>query len=183
MIPQLDSDGFLPPGRYRTDLNEVKQRFVAGAKSEPPSLRDDLWTDLERCIKFTQQAAGEVAALWVGGSFLSAKPKPGDVDVVFIIDQALLIRAQADATSAQWLGLLANNQLSAHGFRLDTFLIPWRVMPEVQAGSRAEAYFRDRGHWDDFWQRRRSGPKGSPATRADAMPVSGYLEVIVDGYK
>jgi hypothetical protein len=182
MIPQFELDGFLAPGRYRTDVAEVQQRFVATAQSTPANLRSDLWTDLERCVSFTKQAVGNVAALWLGGGFVTVKPDPSDIDVVFIIDQLAVLKAKNDPQSDAWMALLANNGLSAHGFRLDTFVIPWRVMPEVNRAPRADAYFAERGHWDDFWQRRRSGPKGSPKVRADAMPLSGYLEVIVDGY-
>lgn len=154
------------------------------ATSSPQSHRAELWAELVKAIAFTKQAVGSVAAVWVAGSFATTKADPGDIDTTFIIEQSAFNRALKNQAQAQWVGLLANNSLPPQDFRLDTFVVPWRVMPDIKRGmTRAEAYFAERGHWDDFWQRQRTGPKGSASVRSDAIPRRGYLEVIVDGYQ
>ena len=125
-----------------------------------------------------------IHAAWLGGSFTTGKPDPDDLDVVFVINAAALARI-TDAAARNLLGLIASNGLkAAKGYRVDTFILEWEPIAEPgdlrPVGD--EEYYSWRGHWDDFWQRQRTGGKNDPATLEDAIPRRGYLEVRFSGY-
>jgi len=67
------------------------------------------------------------------------------------------------------------------GLQVDAFLIQWHPTGTQLGGD--PSYVGQRGTWDDFWQRKVAKPDRNPPQRAHAMPVRGYLEVIIDGYK
>jgi hypothetical protein len=77
MIPPLDEDGNLPPGIYLGAPEEVVARFGCG-----PQERAVEAAELADFVQWARQNG--VKRLLVGGSFVSAKATPNDVDVVIL---------------------------------------------------------------------------------------------------
>ena len=48
MIPPLNDDGFLPPGRWGAALDEVRDRFATG----PTPRRAEVWAGFEQTPAF-----------------------------------------------------------------------------------------------------------------------------------
>lgn len=183
-IPDLTgSSGLLPLGRYRCSLSEVRDRFVSHSDFARSTTRPKIWQDWLQA-KDTLKSIVPVHAAWLGGSFTTAKLDPGDLDVVFVVSgpSATALR---DPTARTALALFATNRLgSVRGWSLDTFVLEWEPIAEPgqlrPVGQ--EEYYSWRGHWDDFWQRHRSGGKNNAAVAADAIPRRGYLEVRFSDY-
>lgn len=81
-LPQLDHRGAVPSGIHRVDLAEVVERF--GTENDA---RKALTQQLARHLRDLRPA---VAGVVIGGSWLSAKPVPGDVDVDWIARRGAL---------------------------------------------------------------------------------------------
>lgn len=75
-IPQHEKDtGYLPPGSHSATLPEVRKRFGTGRK------RSGLMAELEAVV--AELWAHAVADVWIGGSFVTDKRRPDDVDVIY----------------------------------------------------------------------------------------------------
>ncbi|QSE94164.1 hypothetical protein JWS13_38985 [Rhodococcus pseudokoreensis] len=171
----VDAGMFLPPGRVRTTLSEVRDVWGFNAH------RQNLLDEFEKFLALISKVVG-IEAYWLSGTLLSDKEVPSDVDVVFVINEDKINSLAAGAkrlVTAKGLAELADRR----NLRVDGYVLPWRVRPSVTIESEDEEYLRLRGYWDDFWMRRRSVPKGDPPERLCALPRRGYVEVIVDGYK
>lgn len=182
VIPNIDlSTGHIPPGRYRTTLDETRAFFV-DATSFGGTQRAAIWEEwLE--VTAALRAVVPVISVWLSGSFISAKQGPSDLDCTYWIDVADLAAVQADPQKNTQLGaFFQNGWLKTQGLRVDPYLGTWRpIIDPVTRMSEDDAYYWGRGHWDDFWQRARSAP-GTPASRLDTFPRRGYLEVELDGH-
>jgi hypothetical protein len=77
MIPPLDEDGNLPPGVYQVALEEVVARFGRGSQERAVEA-----AELTDFVRWARQNG--VKRLLVGGSFVSAKAAPNDVDIVIL---------------------------------------------------------------------------------------------------
>jgi hypothetical protein len=184
VIPHLDPDtGLLPLGRHRCTEAEVKAAFVLATAFADSATRADIWSDWESGLQVLQSAI-VVHAAWLGGSFTTAKVNPADLDVTFLVNAAdLRTRGPQDQ---QVVALFAKAGLvkARLQLRLDTFVVPWECVPRPQLGMNLlqDRYFWARGHWDDWWQRRRLTPKTDPPRPEDAPPRRGYLEVPFSDY-
>jgi hypothetical protein len=82
-IPRLQSDGFLPPGKHRASVNDVREHFVdAFPTSETRGHVFELWR---------RQTAAVIEIMpiithWIGGSFTTAKVNPADIDIVMLLN-------------------------------------------------------------------------------------------------
>jgi hypothetical protein len=77
-IPQFQSDGYLPEGLFAASEAEVTFRFGASNRHRRRLiLRVRRWIELARQI-------GAIRLL-IDGSFVTAKPKPKDVDAVVLL--------------------------------------------------------------------------------------------------
>lgn len=184
MIPRLTAHGALPRGRYPATIAEVESAFVVDPRWASSTTRKIVWNDWTQVTAQARKVV-PVAAAWLGGSFLTDKSDPDDLDVVYIIDS----RQAAAVTSPLHRGFLsvlsqgdALRQL--RGKRLDTFVVEWVPDPDGQRTARGfEDYAANRGYWDDLWQRRIGGSKMAPRVPWDALPKRGYLEVILDDFQ
>lgn len=178
--------GYLERGRHRMTEAEVHARFVGHADFAGSTTRPDIWDEYEIGRDLLRSKV-RVHAVWIGGSFLTAKVDANDMDALFII------------SASDFAGLDANGQrvvssfvadpatgVRGHGFTtLDSYLVAWQPFSPLSptGGPEQLQYTAGRGYWDDFWQRDRfSKVKGSPADWRDALPVRGYLEVELDAY-
>ena len=85
-IPDLDGEGVLPVGVHECTLDEIDQRFGAFNVSDK---RIELVKQLRRYCEQLKKV--DIASfIVVDGSFVTAKPEPGDIDIL------LVLRADAD---------------------------------------------------------------------------------------
>ena len=80
-IPDLDATtGYLPPSEHFASLDEVLEVFGTGGfrrKELAPELRW-IWDQLRD---------RGVTQMWVDGSFVTAKKRPGDIEVVYLVPE------------------------------------------------------------------------------------------------
>jgi len=88
MIPEFTDDGFLPPGIHVASLEEFRQRFNMFTGSDQ---RLRVFERFERLFLDAQQS-GIVQRVFVGGSFVTAKPDPNDFDCILVLDPEILGR-------------------------------------------------------------------------------------------
>lgn len=166
----------LPLGRYSVSIDE----FAASQFVQQNKRRLDIWEDFEQLLEGVRGAAGNVSACWIGGSYLTEKPHPSDIDCVFVIDHALLSSARLDDKKRAVLNVVSNGQAKFKWELLvDAYILEWHPRNGMDEGTqlRKEQYLQARGFYDDFWSRTRTG-----SVREQSVPQRGYLEVIIDGY-
>jgi hypothetical protein len=79
-LPAFNPEGDLPPGVHRATLAEVLQRFGQGSKQR--TFVADRLSRVYHLAASTQRLARFV----VFGSFVTAKPEPGDVDLMLLME-------------------------------------------------------------------------------------------------
>lgn len=80
-IPDLNGDGLLPEGIHDCTLVEIGVRFGRfGASDRRVRLFEQL-----RALVEEERQAGVAVEFIVDGSFVTAKPEPGDIDLVIIL--------------------------------------------------------------------------------------------------
>jgi hypothetical protein len=127
-----------------------------------------------------------VNAAWLYGPFLSDQLKPDVVSCVYWAEDLELSKAHLDPASANILRAFAQRGTLRRvaGLQVDTFLVAWYCQPDAQIEDHyLPGYLERRGRVDDYLQRMRYRPTGSPPVREDALPRCGYVEVIVDDYQ
>jgi len=77
LIPDLNENGYLPPGIHPAALGEVVERFGAGSEVRIAQAQSLQWL-LPLC-----HAAG-IERLVINGSFVTDVPEPNDVDCVLL---------------------------------------------------------------------------------------------------
>ena len=77
-LPELDHQGFLPPGVHICTLDEVKSRFGSFRASDR---RPRLFARLLEFVRELQRS-GFFAALVIDGSFVTEEPAPNDIDLI-----------------------------------------------------------------------------------------------------
>ena len=75
MIPDFNSEGYLPPGIHDCTLHELEERFTFNLK------RKILFEGLIRLIH--KLGSIHCKVVYIDGSFVSSKQLPSDVDVCF----------------------------------------------------------------------------------------------------
>jgi hypothetical protein len=80
-IPPLDEEGYLPPGVHLCTLEEVDEHF-GGSQGSNRRLR--LFARLKEYVRDARQT-GMAVALFLDGSFVTAKPDPNDIDLGLVL--------------------------------------------------------------------------------------------------
>ena len=80
--PEFDNNGDLPVGIHQATLAEVLQRFGTGTVQ-----RHLVGQRLERIYKLAV-STGQAVRFVVFGSFVTAKPDPGDVDIFMLMEDS-----------------------------------------------------------------------------------------------
>ena len=172
MIPPLNRDGLLPPGRWGGSFAEVEQMFVVGKSA----LRQQIWVEFQNAFNLLHGVT-KISRVWIGGSFTTDKPNPGDIDVVFIIRNDVLEAVQKDPWKNKMLDIFAKRKVKEFlNMRVDSFVLPW-----VLSSDQVEKYYSRRGYWDDFWERTRTPTEADLPLESAVYQRRGYVEVIVDG--
>jgi hypothetical protein len=193
LIPELDdSTGHLPPGRFRVTLTEIHARFVAHDEFKTSPTRQAIWEGFVAYMtawhrvedRLTAETGGKplVMCVWLGGSFVSRRWDPDNLDLTVLVDGELVdsCRGKPGIGGVRKLshrdGMLATFKVSPCIVRYRYFRSPFR--PQLVGNPDIEDYVMLRGAFDDWWQRVRPDgePKGEP-TRETASVRRGYLEV------
>lgn len=109
-----------------------------------------------------------VSAYWIGGSFVSGKDRPADIDFTAIIDGG---SSTPDSSAlADWTNPAKKWAHQVHPdvgrlLQLDAYGLV--KLPDRHPGM--DDYHQTRGYWDDWWQRSRA--TGEALAR-------GYVEVV-----
>ena len=111
-IPLLDADGFLPVGVHDCTLEEVKARFRS---FQTTNRRPQLFAKLEAFLKEVR-AAGIVQSVLVDGSFVTTKPEPNDIDLIFVLAPGH--NFSADLSPTEYNVLSKRRVYRQHGFDL-----------------------------------------------------------------
>jgi hypothetical protein len=180
LLPPLEQEtGWLPPGRYHSDLDELHARFVAAEVYAVASRREELWSQWELHRSLMEAFAGGIERLWLAGSFVTSKLEPSDVDMVYLLPAKEYDQLQAEdlghldeLTDPQWC--------RKQGMCIDAFLLRvpgetefWRLTPESLVDADRSSFLQ-LGIYDEIWQRTRNGTRGSTRRAADRR---GYVEV------
>lgn len=181
MVPEFQKiDGakrdVLPLGRYLACFDDLKERYVP----EGDSNRQAIWSAFQDVLTQLKNILGSVAAVWIGGSFITSESNPQDIDVVFLITENVFNAATTDvAKFALWV--LSDNESIPQRLNplVDGYLL---VVPPTEVelnGVTGVQYATQRGYWDQFWSKTRFVDKSDERW---LYPTAGYVEVIVDGY-
>ena len=96
MIPQLNDDGYLPPGIHRATLDEIAVRF-----GREPELRRVQMQSLRWLVDLAKRVG--IQRIIVNGSFVTDKWEPNDIDCVLLRGHGFPLDQAADAEL--WEGL------------------------------------------------------------------------------
>ncbi len=129
-IPPLQEDGLLPPGLYVADMDQIAERF---GKSTPR--RQELFERLRMFVELAQHCGA--LRMFVNGSFVTAKPEPGDVDVVIWLGTKYLELLEQNDESAIRLEEMFDTRQPKEAFWVDT---------EQKWSGWVEFFSRARGH-------------------------------------
>lgn len=133
-FPPLNDEGDLPPGVYPGTLIEVLRYFGQGSTQR--------LTVSDRLIRIHQfaSATGHLVRFVVFGSYVTAKDKPEDVDIIMIMDDAF----DLSAVTGEAALIFDHMQADAH-FGANVF---WTRRSSALGGEQAMV---------EHWQVRREG--------------------------
>lgn len=185
-VPSLNPmTGELPLGRHHCTVDEFEASFLADTQFSSSTTRPTIWTHWELARDALAKAVPVLAA-WVGGSFTSVKLDPSDMDIVFLIDGHAADQLPESSQERQLISVFSHGPRfhAPAGRLLDTYVLAWHSIPNPSddAAGLGPGYYQARGHWDDFWSRKRTTPKGTTPIHADSVPRRGYLEVKLSDY-
>ncbi|MFD4857806.1 DUF6932 family protein [Streptomyces atratus] len=192
VLPDFTSEGLLPPGRFSVTMEEAEDLLVRSPAFECSSSRTTLWKGFEQYLNrfgvledsYPQKLQGRplIHRVWLGGSFVSAKPEPRNIDATMFIDVTAEMAVKGNPGSKWLTEAFKSRDQILRRFGVSPLRVGYRPVASVfDMQSIVEddrTYFMQRGIWDDWWQRCRLPDGRDPApTEASAVPVRGYLEV------
>jgi hypothetical protein len=183
-------DYFLAPGRYRVEADEARALLVGNSRFKDSATREQIWDGFERYMgrffilddHFSDVLQGEslVHSVWLGGSFVSSRVDPRNADVTVFVNDAAATAIKGKPR-AGWMTRAFTRVHTEREYLLSALEVRYRPVRSVFDLDELEhtelEYLRQRGAWDDWWQRcRPAGAKDAP-TLESAAPRRGYLEV------
>lgn len=87
MLPTFNSDGNLPEGIHLATEEEVFERFVT------PSARRQWLGEQLRNILALAKSTGQLARVFLWGSFVSSKEVPNDLDLLLVMTAEFAVEA------------------------------------------------------------------------------------------
>ncbi|MFF2366261.1 DUF6932 family protein [Streptomyces sp. NPDC058122] len=183
-------DYFLAPGRYQVDADQARALLVENERFAESTTRQQVWDGFERYMArfflldehFSELLQGEslVHRVWLGGSFVSSRLDPHNADLTVFVNDAAAQAIKAKPRSG-WMTRAFTRVHTENEYLLSALEVryhPIRSVFDLDSLEHTELeYLRQRGAWDDWWQRcRPAGEKDAP-TLESAAPRRGYLEV------
>src|SRR5262245_5158142 len=107
MLPPLTRDGGLPSGIHLASLEEIIATFGSGTPT-----RRELAQRLEHILALATET-GHLSRAFVWGSFVTAKPEPGDIDLMLIMSAHFRSELCTPATRLVFDGEAAERTLGA----------------------------------------------------------------------
>ncbi|WP_443063783.1 DUF6932 family protein [Streptomyces sp. NBC_00659] len=177
-MPGLDpTTGLLPPGRYAVSLDEL---YTALVESTGSDVRRAIWEEWTRHRTAVEAFTGGISRMWVGGSFVSSKPDPSDVDVTYLLSAQAYDRLDRetladldDLTLRAWC-VEQKMRVDAHLVRLPERVPVSQMVPSLLSQESKQS-FRDLGLYDEVWQ----CIKPSSAQSVPDVLRRGYVEVLL----
>lgn len=182
-----------PPGRVRLSLQEAEQSLVLHPLFDASTSRPSIWSGLidylgefvrleDRWVDILE-GRSLIEFLWLGGSFVSAKVDPRNLDVCVAVDataQELLYKRAGSA----WLTRAFYRDGALKRYRLSPLALPYRAIVSPFQSHQLERpdidYLRERGTWDDWFQRLRDPEVSDGVPRLSTVPARrGYVEVVL----
>ncbi len=111
-LPNLNHEGELPEGIHQATIDEVIAQFSSGTEQ-----RLMVTEHLKRIYQLAKET-GYLQQLLIFGSYITAKPKPNDIDVVIIFDDDFDLAACSEDVKR-----LLNHQQAATEFGASVFWI------------------------------------------------------------
>lgn len=158
-------------------LEELHRWLVESTGS---TVRREIWEEWTQHRAIVEAWTGEITRMWVGGSFVSQKPDPSDIDVTYLVRAEAFDRLDSEALS-QLDDVTLRGWCVEHGMRVDALLLrlPKRVpvsqmIPSLLQPLEGDS-FRDLGLYDEVWQCTKSDS-------TDELPGErrrGYVEVLL----
>src|SRR5215471_16905292 len=87
MLPALNHDGNLPEGIHLATEDEVFDRFAT------PSARRQWLGEQLRSLLALAKSTGQLARVFLWGSFVTSKEVPNDLDVLLVMDTGFAVEA------------------------------------------------------------------------------------------
>ena len=87
MLPAFQHDGTLPEGLHLAPEDEVFARFAT------PSTRRQWLGEQLRSLLALAQSTGQLARVCLGGSCVTSKEGPNDLDVLLVMDLGCVVEA------------------------------------------------------------------------------------------
>lgn len=109
MIPDFTSEGVLPPGIHEATLEELREKLGFSRR------RRDLIGGLERALRMMSYCG--IERVYIDGSFVTDKPRPGDIDGCYDVEQ----KTDLEAMWPIWFPTPANRELSKAQFGVELF--------------------------------------------------------------
>jgi len=157
-LQMLGADGFLPGGRHQVTDDEFRHHFVDAFAGSRNRRRLFLrWQQHRKALL----GLVPIEAQWLNGSYVTAKPEPGDIDVVSLIDGPTF-EALPEGERLLVNSLLAGKQTKAV-WSMDSYGV--LLYPDGHPGKSTTEHWLV--HWDWEWSR----------VRGDDDALKGYLEV------
>lgn len=187
MLPALGANGYLPVGRYRTDLATVEQEFVLAPAFSGSRSRVKVWEGFLRWLADWAQAEADAGvevlhSLWLAGSFISSELNPSDLDISPVISQGALDERAGQRGIGKLKRLVGHRERLRAQYGVDVFPLPWvpvdRLFGQGVQSVDGHKYLLRRGALDDFWQR--IGPENpGPLVQPSCHAERGLVEVIL----
>jgi hypothetical protein len=95
MIPPLNEHGVLPPGIYDCTLSEIQDRYATIPR------RQKLWSGFQKYFELIKPL-GFFPTIFFGGSFVTDRRFPRDIDIVLEITKAYALAKRLDEQSG-WM--------------------------------------------------------------------------------
>lgn len=134
------------------------------------------WMDLEELA-----GCQLLHAVWMAGSFISAKRDPSDIDITPVHDLGSDSVLSSKNLKSRLKRLIGHRQSVVKEFGVEPFPLGWTRIPSTLNPDRLSeverSYLARRGAYDEWWQRVRPPGKERSPIAPDSWAARGYVEV------
>lgn len=169
-------------------MRNIQERFVEHPEFATSVTRKARFQDLSDYLGAWSQVEATTGrkvllALWLAGSFVSARLDPGDLDLTPVIDGVVADDLKGRPGSGGVRMLSKDRDYVKSKFRIEPFPVRWHPIAHpfesgVEFAVDEAAYLSDRGMMDDWWQRCKIDGEDEPSIESSATR-RGYLEVVI----
>ena len=129
-IPEFDHNGNLPPGVHDASIEDIGRRFVWNRA------RRMLFAGLARAL--SNLALGGVRYVWIGGSFVTSKGEPNDVDGCWEYERRVVV----DKLDPVFLDVDPPREAMRRKYGVDFLILGTPLVDRTAGGRRIEEFFQ-----------------------------------------